>query len=234
MKTNKFLPWILLGVVIILSIFREGCNQKKLEKLNAEISTYELQNQTLQDSLTNKEGQVIQLQQAVVFEGERGKEALSRFADSVFALRKKDAKKYKETVAYYENYIRTHIPDTLYVPIDTSSNYIGADTLEYLANSIRVPLKFERRSLYFGIKGEVQKSNVRIDSLNLPDTIRGRFIEKKGKWFKPNTIEYQVFNTNPYINIDNSKSAIYQQRKKPLKFITPLVIGIIAGILITK
>lgn len=234
MKTNKFLPWILLGIAIILFLFRENYNQNQLEKANAEISTFKLQAQVLQDSIKNKDGQIIQLQEAIVFEGEKGKKALSRYADSVFNLRKKDERKYKETVAYYENYIRTHLPDSIYVYLDTSSNYIGKDTLEYLANSIRVPLKFERKSFYFGIKGEVQKNTIRIDSLNLPDTIRGRFIEKKGGLFKPNTIEYQVFNTNPYISIDNSKSAIYQQRKKPFKFIIPAAIGIVLGILIAK
>lgn len=234
MKTNKFIPWILLGIVIIIFLFRENYNQNQIEKANAEISLYQLREQSLKDSIRNKEGQVIRLQQAVIFEGEQGKKALSRYADSVFALRKKDQKKYKETVAYYENYIRTYLPDSIYVYIDTGSNYIGPDTLEYLRNSIRVPSKFQREDQYFSIKGEIQKSRIKIDSLNLPDTIRGRFIEKKGGLFKPNTIEYQVFNTNPYINITNSKSAIYQQRKKPFKFIIPTAIGIVLGILIVK
>lgn len=233
MKTNVIL-WITVVILVMTLLFREGCNQKKIEGLNADISTYQLKEQTLQDSIRNKNGEIVKLQKAVVFEGEKGKKALSKYADSVFNLKKKDERKYKETIVYYENIIKSRLRDTIYIPIDTGNYIISGDTLEYLANSIRVPKDFKTESQYFSIKGQIQKSQLRIDSISMPDTIRGRFIEKKNGWFKANTIEYQVFNTNPNIDISNSKSAIYKQRKKSLKFIVPVVIGIVLGFLIAK
>ena len=54
MKTNKFIPWVILGITIVLFIFRENYNQRQLEEANAEISTFQLQQQVLQDSIQNK------------------------------------------------------------------------------------------------------------------------------------------------------------------------------------
>lgn len=211
-KLNQ-LPWVLLGVLLIVFLFREGCNKKEIEKLNANISNYQLKEQNLLDSIKNKNGQIVKLQEAIVFEGEKGKAELKRYSDSVFGLKKK----YKETVAYYQNYIRTFLPDTIYVSyIDSIPQEIGKDTLEYITNSIRVPRTFEKDDPYFKIQGNVKKYGVDIISLSLPDTLSGRFVEKKQGLFKPNKIEYQTFNKNPYIRIDGSKSAVYSPKKKNL------------------
>ncbi len=137
-------------------------------------------------------------------------------------------------MAYYENYISTYLPQYVYIPYIDSSNQIGKDTSEYLKNSVRVPRGFELKNSYFNIRGSVLKSGVKLDSLNIPDTLRGRFVEKKNGLFKPETIEYQVFNTNPYIQIQGGKSAVYTAKKKPFKFILPIIVGTVLGIIIAK
>lgn len=224
----KIINWVVL-IILILLFFRESYNQQKLDKANDEISLYALANQRLTDSLKNKNDEIIHLQEAIVFES---KKIISKYSDSIFNLKKRDEKKHKETIAYYQNYINVKLRDTLYIRIDSITNYIGKDTLEYLSNSIRVPTKFKMDSNYFSIKGEIEKNNIRIDAINIPDTISGRFVVKKNGLFKANTIEYQVFNKNPYINISNSKSAIYKEKKRLHNFIIPLTLGIILGIII--
>lgn len=210
----KLLYPIIILILVAFIVARESCNESKLQSLKSELSIVNLQKQSLTDSLKNKNNQIIKLQDAVVFEGKKGKYELSKYADSIFNLKKKDERKYKETIAFYETYIATYLPDTLYVPFNDSNNVIGSDTLKYLENSIAVPKSFEKIDTFFQIKGTVKKTGVDITHINLPDSIRGRFIEKKNGWFKSPIIEYQITNTNPYIKINNSKSAIYKPPKK--------------------
>lgn len=212
--------------------------KNKLNKAETTIALNLLEKQTLTDSLVNKNKQIVKLQDAVVFEGEKGKKALREYSDSVFNLRKKDERKYKETVAYYQNYISTHLSDTVRIPFEPS----GSDSIqkpsvndervkEYIDNSIRVPKAFTKADPYFYINGTVSKDGVSINSMILPDTITGRFVERKNGFLKAKTIEYQVFNTNPYIKIDNSKSAIYKPEKKNtfLKIVGIAVLSFFVG-----
>jgi hypothetical protein len=217
MKNIKTTYVIIIVLLILLGIFfiESIKTNKELDNAKEKYAIEILRSQSLLDSIKNKNGEIVKLQDAVVFVD---KKLLSKYADSVFALRKKDAKKYKETLAYYQNYINTYLPDTIYSEVfDTTEAKPVSDNPEiqyYIDNSISVPRQFNIDSTHFKLSGLINKTGVGITSLSLPDTISGRFIEKKNGFFKPNTIEYQLTNTNPYITIQGSKSAIYKEPKK--------------------
>lgn len=238
MKTvNKF-NLFLIGVIMLL-LLTNFIKSKENNSLEANVAELVLEKQELEDSINNRDNKIIKLQEAVVFENEAGKKALSKYADSVFNLRKQDEKKYRTTLAYYQTYINTYIPDTIYVDYRDTSSTPNLDTAglpegikEYVNNSVPVPRQFEKKEKYFEMEGIVGKNQVSITHLSLPDTLSGRFIEKKNGLFKAKTIEYQTFNTNPYIKIENSKSAIHKEKNDFLSKIIIASVFLLLGILI--
>lgn len=237
-QSKILLSLLTLSVFIIIVLLLQ--KQKETSQLLAKISTLELKHQNQMDSLTNKYGDEIKKQQAIIFEGEQGKKALQKYSDSVFALKRKDDRKYKETVAYYENYIKTSLPEVVYVDLDSAdikpdTSFLSQSVKDYISNSISVPKNFNLDSPYFKISGVINRTNVALTKVEFTDSLYGRFVTKKGGLFKPDVIEYQVMNRSPYTNIEGLKSAIYKQKKKTIqKIIPPLVIGVIVGFLINN
>lgn len=219
---------ILILLVFLVLLVKLNCSNLKYREMSI---SEKINLQKVSDSLKNKLNHVIKTQEAVILNNEK---EISKYADSIFALKNKDKKNYKSTISYNRTYINTNIKDTLYIPfINDTTNVILTSlekdiTEEYMSNSIRVPKTFELDSNYFKIKGNVSKEGINIISLSIPDTISGRFIEKKNGFLKSKSIEYQVFNTNPYISINNINSAMYINKKdKKLKY---FLMGIGAGI----
>ena len=237
--TKILLTLLSLSVFIIIVLLLQ--KQKETSRLLSKISTLELTHQKNMDSITNKYGDEIKKQQAIIFEGEQGKKALQKYSDSVFALKKKDDRKYKETVAYYENYIKTSLPEVVYVDLDSNelpkpdTTFLSQSVKDYINNSISVPRNFNLDSQYFKISGTINKNNIALSKVEFTDSLYGRFVTKKGGLFKPDIIEYQVMNKSPYTNIEGVKSAIYTQKKKTFqKIIPPLAIGIVVGLIISR
>lgn len=227
-------------VISILSLFLIKTNNEK-NKLKSNIAQIELVYQKNIDSITNKYGNEIKKQEAIIFEGKEGKKSLQKYSDSIFALKKKDDRKYKETVAYYENYIKTSLPEVVYVDLDSNelpkpdTTFLSQSVKDYINNSISVPRNFNLDSQYFKISGTINKTNIALSKIEFTDSLYGRFAVKKGGLFKPDIIEYQVMNKSPYTNIEGLKSAIYKQKNKTFQKIIPATIaGIIIGIIISK
>lgn len=235
-QSKILLTLLTLSVFIIIVLLLQ--KQKETSQLLAKISTLELKHQTQMDSLTNKYGDEIKKQQVIIFEGEQGKKALQKYSDSIFALKRKDDRKYKETVAYYENYIRTSLPEVVYVDLDSNdvkpdTSFLTQSVKDYINNSISVPKNFNLDSPYFKISGVITRANVALTKVEFADSLYGRFVTKKGGLFKPDIIEYQVMNKSSYTNIEGVKSAIYKQKKKTIQKIIPsLAAGILIGFLI--
>lgn len=201
------------------------CSQSKYIELEDKYKLTQVDNQKLTD-LVNKQGDIIKIQEAIVV---KDKKSLKDYTDTIFNLKKKQERKIKEVIAYYNNKSIVQVDSFLVFSSDTIK-VPEIITVEFINDSmITVPRTYTVDSTHFKFDATVNKKGLVINSLSLPDTTYGRFVElKNGK------IQYQVFNKNPYIKIENSNSIIYKPKKKRLKWLIPLGIGIVTGILITK
>jgi hypothetical protein len=223
MKKYKYIIYSIL-VLFLLNIVNK-CNKEKYTELEDKYKLTQIDKQKL-DSIVNKQGEVIKTQEVTIL---RDKESLKEYTDTIFNLKNKQERKIKEVIAYYNNKTRVQL-DSFFVYEVDSIPYPYVITEQYISDSmINVPRTYRVDSPYFKFDATVLKKGMVINSLILPDTTYGRFIElKHGK------IQYQIFNKNPYIKIENSNSAIYKPKKKRLKWLIPLGIGIATGIIIAK
>jgi|694.fasta_scaffold00342_60 hypothetical protein len=216
---------ILIGLFLITLFFLNKCSQSKYTELEDKYKLTQVENQTF-ESLVNKKNDTIKTQNVIILKTEK---SLKNYTDTIFNLKKKQERKIKEVIAYYNNKTDTRVDSFFVFEVD-SIPYPVVITDDYVRDSmITVPRTYKVDSTYFKFDATVTKKGMLINSLSLPDTTYGRFVElKNGK------IQYQVFNKNPYISIENSNSIIYQPKKKRLKWLIPLGVGIVTGILITK
>lgn len=208
-----------------------------------------LENQRI-DSIMNERGQTIAVQEAVILKSEQDIKGLKEYSDSIFALSKKQERRIKDIITYYESHTKVVIKDSLIPYIDTVSIKNWEDSVKqqcasvikyYEDSSIKVPRIAEKSSEHYYAKINVKKEGVEIDSLSLIDSQYIRFVTVKGGLFKKDTygkrhfwlkrkVEVQVLHSNPLISISGQKSAITLPKEKPK--ILQKIIFIGTGILI--
>lgn len=241
MTVNKNVPWLVTAFLVCL-VWLQTCRlNRKIEQGEKVITQLQLDKQTLTET-TNKQGKTIKLQDAILVNNTT---ALNRLTDTIFDLKKKDAKN-TETIAYYKGVTRTEIVKVNVPYKDTTGMKEFSDSLlaitpqevkDYIRDStIQVPRVAELTNPNFSLAATVKKQELTIDALVIPDTLQLRFVEHKGGLFKPNTVEVQYFHSNPYVLSVSANSAYYKPKKKSFfqRVILPIGIGVGAGILISK
>lgn len=226
---TKWLSLLIAGLVVLLSI--QTCSYRDQKDMISELT---LKNQKL-DSIKNKMGKVIYEQEVITTEYQ---EALNRLTDSVFNLKKKDAKN-RETIAYYKGITKVRA-DSIDVPyLDTLAMKQFEDTvskrcsavLSYMRDStITVPRSASVVNDTLFAKISVLKSGLRIDSLSMVDTLNLRFVDHKGGLFRAPKVELQYFHSNPLFSSEKATSVFYKPKKKS-NFL-PKVLLIAAGIFV--
>lgn len=238
--TAKHWPWAVTLFLTCL-LWMHTCNLKKIirEKENT-ITQIDLDRQQIRE-LSNRQGKQILAQDVLIT---NSKSALNRLTDTIFNLRAKDARNL-ETIAYYKGVTRTDIREVRVPYLDSglahkyrdSLNVSKTELLAYITDSTtRVPRVALVNDRHFQLGLTVQRDEVNIDSLKIPDTLQLRFVEKGGNWFKSPKIEVQYFHSNPYVQTLSSNSAFYQPKKKSFwtTVVLPVAIGVGAGLLISK
>lgn len=225
MKIQYFI--IALLIFIFFGIMR-SCHNRELHKLQDENSLLLIDKQK-NDSIINKNNKIILTQEVKILNNEQ---SLKQYSDSIFQLKRKNEKDIKSVHSYYKNVIKVTI-DTFIIPYIDTLYIDNSDSIYF--ETIIVPKKFAIKTSNYDIGGTVKKEGVEISKLEMEDSIYGRFVTEKGGLFKKDKIKYQTFNTNPYVHIESTTSAVYKKPKK--KFIHHVIeksiyIGI--GILITK
>ena len=206
---NNFLYFII--VILLFFIFIQySCNKMKLIEFKSKIDLLNIQNQKL-DSIKNKQGNTIYTQEVAIIES---KKELKKYTDIIFNLKRKHERKVKDVITYYKKISRTGV-DTFFVFEIDSIPYPEYITIEFINDSmITVPRTYKVNDPYFQFDATVKKEGMLINNISFPDTLHGRFIEKKNGFLKPKTIEYQFFNTNPYVKTQSSNSIIYKKKGK--------------------
>lgn len=218
-------------MVLLLIGFLLGLEVKKNHDKGKVITQLQLDNQRL-DSIKNENGKTIQLQDAIITSNQ---ESLSALTDSIFNLKSKHEKQIKQVIAYYKGVTVTNI-DSVLIPYVDSAQLAHKDSLiqgcrevmkVLLDSFIFVPRRVEAKTPQYRFAGTVLKEGFRIDSLQIPDTLQLRFVEKKSFLKRP-SYQVQFFHSNPLITNTQANSIIYKPPKKPRVLEKALLIG--AGI----
>jgi hypothetical protein len=242
MKNNKSLLTIIaiLGVAVLLLLVNTCRINRNYANQHETIDSLQLANQTL-DSITNKQGETILTQEAIIT---GSTDAIDALTDTIFDLKAKDARNQK-TIAYYKN-------DNVVILNGVNVPYLDSAYMKYFSDSVtaqcqevirymqdsmvHVGMKAGDSTQYYSISQTVNKSGITIDSLSIPNTLQLRFVEKKNGFLKPKSIEVQFFNSNPLVKTTSSNSVIYRPKKKSFltRVVLPVAVGVGVGLLISK
>lgn len=199
-KTIIYIVTVLLLLGGVIGYFKNELNKK-----DDVIGIMAIEKQEL-NSIINKKNVTIKEQDVVIL---KTKESLKNYTDTIFDLKRKNEKKIKEVISYYSNRT-TVVIDSFIVNTVDSIPYPEYITDSFAReNMVTVPRTYDVDSANFKFNATVKKEGLTINSLVIPDTTYGRFVE-----LKSGDIKYQFFNTNPYIKIDGANSAVYKKPKK--------------------
>lgn len=225
---------IIIGVLIgVLAFSSFKCGQYK-EKFSSEL----LKNQQL-DSVNNALGQKIYTQEVIITSDREG---FKRYTDSMFNLTKRQEKRIKDVISYYQSILKAEIREVEVPYVDTLAMKKWADSVEqrcsdvivyYEANMMPVPRDAIDSTKDYKIDVTVTRDNLLVNSIQLIDTQHIRFVTLKGGILKKDTygkrhlflkkkIEAQVLHTNPLITVLGQQSAQYEPPKK--SFISKLLV----------
>jgi hypothetical protein len=233
-----------LAIVLILGLF-STCNKNK------EIASLKFENSRI-DSMRNAANQLVVTQRVELLKTKAEQEQLKAYSDSVFNLTKKQERKIKDVIAFYQAKTNIKIVDKLVPYLDTIKQKEWEDSVKlacqnvidyYEANTIGVPdsAKVEDTTIYASLI--VKKDGVEIDSLSIPDvqslrfvTLKGGFLKKdqegKRHLFLKKSLQVQVLHSSPYLEHISSQTYLYQEKKKAK--LLPKLILIGAGIIIGR
>lgn len=238
---------IIIGALAIAFIlgFITTCNKDK------EIASLKFENGRL-DSMRNAANQLVVTQRVELLKTKAEQEQLKAYSDSVFNLTKKQERKIKDVIAFYQAKTNIKIVDKLVPYLDTVKQKEWEDSVKlacqnvidyYEANTIGVPdsAKVEDTTIYASLI--VKKDGVEIDSLSIPDvqslrfvTLKGGFLKKdqegKRHLFLKKSLQVQVLHSSPYLEHISSQTYLYQEKKKAK--LLPKLILIGAGIIIGR
>lgn len=247
-KTISIKVWQLLvgiAVLILCFIFVPGRGvqvNKYQSQLVERLDSLTLANQKL-DSIKNEAGKQVQVQQALVVNKQAD---IKKLSDSIFNLKRKNARQIKNIIAFYSQHTNTVI-DSIPVPyLDTVEYRKFKDSLDFYKfakdSLIQVPKSIRVDSNYFHINETITKTGLLINTLSIPDSQYVRIVENKGGFFKrdvngklkfhiPTTVQFQTLHTNPLIHVTGQNSVLYQpnNKSKVLGKVIILGLGILAG-----
>jgi hypothetical protein len=192
---KKTIPYIIIAVLVVVLLLREGCNQSSTNDLIKDIAEYK----TEVKHYKGKDGAEVAQNKALMLENQQQIKALLNKNDTLSEL----MKKYK---------------DLKNVTIVNNSMQIRDDSIPY--DTIRIPCDFEpfqviRDSSHYQFAGTVSQEFFRIDSLTIPDEQSIVFGKRKMGFLKKREYTAEVIHSNPLIRTTNIGSyAIKEKRNK--------------------
>lgn len=246
MNKLKHWPWVVTAFLTLL-LWLQTCNVSHLKKDKEnqanQITQLDLDRQKLK-TIMNSQEETILTQRVIETHSQK---AINDLTDSIFKLKDKDQRN-TNTIAYLKVHQRVRI-DSFPVPYEKTGSI--ADRLHFSDSVIRacqdvidamdeismiVPVTAHASNQYFNLQATINKDHLQIDSLIVFDEMNVRFVEKKGKLFKPKTVEVQFFHTNPLFDTQKANSVIYKPKKQSFfkRVLLPIAVGLGAGLLISK
>jgi len=229
-RNEKFILYVLLALVLVWLLSLKTCNKNSpYTNEQATIDSLTLANQKMA-TIINEKNQEVQVQTAIVV---RSQETIDKYADEIFALKKKNSKN-THTTGIVTQVTNTGVDSVEIAYVDTvafrkfsdSVNKHCAEVIAYMKEStITIPRTVEDSTKDFIFKGEVTKEGFNIGRISFPDSTSVRFVEHKGGLFKRNSlgkvkfwtkksIEAQVVHSNKYVKVTNMNSVFYVPKVK--------------------
>lgn len=227
-------------ILLLLLIFGAGMFKRTYDSQRMKdgiIDSLTLANQT-SVSFINKQNEVITQQKVLITESQS---SIKKYTDSIFNLKKSEQRKVKEVIAFYSEKLKAALADTVYIPFaidpeaeDSSAEeytFEESDCEEFIKNAlvgkIDVPKTVALDSSgVFKIDVTILEKGLRINKLEVPDTLSLRVIENKTGLFKPRTLDVQAKHSNPmFTNIDQT-SILYKPKPKGKWLVRALILGL--------
>lgn len=221
---------VIFVVIIICLLFLAKCQADSKKIAESQVTELQLRNQTL-DSSKNSLQQVVYTQTAIETASQ---ESIKSLTDSIFKLKKSQERKVKDVIAYYSSISHTTIQGKKIPYLDTIKMKRFSDSVEqrcadvikfYRDSSVEIPKEVRDSSQNFVFSGTVLKDTFLINKVSFPDSTYLRFVTHKNGLFKRNTVETQIFHTNPYVSVTSSNSVIYKPPVKRNLLIKALILA---------
>ena len=181
-------------IVIVLFLFREGCNRMETNKLVADITSYKTESETYKTKL----GLEINTNRALALETQDQMKSLLASNDTMREW-VKEFKEIKGGVIIKETTIIREVA----VPFD---KLIPCDFKPFPANKITKDFLFYTT---------VANTGLTIDSLKIPNESRIIIGDRREGFLKLKTsLVVDVNNSNPYIQTSNISGYVYEPKKK--------------------
>ena len=190
---NKIYSFFIIIILIVL-LFREGCNQKKVDDLIDEISNYKTESQVYKTKL----GLEINTNRALTLSSQKQMRTLIATNDTLM-----DWIKQFKVINGVVTLRETTIIKEIVVPFD---RIIPCDFKPFSANKINKDFLFYTT---------IANTGLTIDSLKIPNESKIVIGEKREGILKLKTkLVVDVNNSNPYIVTSNISGYVYEPKKK--------------------
>jgi hypothetical protein len=220
-----FYPYTAIVILLICcAISISKCNENdRLAISNKGLYNYE---HSRVDTLLNKQGlKVTETKTAETYSAED----IKNLSAEVFNLKKSNERQIKEVAALVRVNQSVKITDSIikYYPVE----HDPIDTMISINQCVLTPKKFSTENKNYSIAGTVLLDGVKIDSIELNNTVSFRIAEKKKGWFGRETV-VQSINSNPLFNNTGMQSIVLKQKPTAWNSWLKPALGIAAALII--
>ena len=236
MNKINLLLYSIIAILIIIGLSQACHYQKKQDDLLSQISQYQLGEKAFTKKINADSSTIVQQEQTILTEKEAIKLGLLKLEGEI----KKAQSQVRQTqLIKYDSILVAYVPDNF---IDSSkwlfkfkNGFKSNDVIDSLiANSIIVPKSFATKSKWFSINGKVNKENVLIETLSIPNESSVTVGWKRTGFLWLGKKQFvEVKNTNPYLSVVKLSNVVIEKKKGLLsKPVFWVAVGVVAGFLI--
>jgi hypothetical protein len=228
---------LIIIVLLLLLVFGGAMFKKTYNSQRSAIDSLSLANQTSK-SFINRQNQVITQQTILITESQS---SIKKYTDSIFNLNRREQRRVKEVIAFYSEKLKAALADTVDIPYTDNGNsdtvnatgeyFEESDCEEYIRNAIVGKISVPKSVLLdsvgvFKIDATILEKGLRINKLEIPDTLSLRVVENKTGLFKPRTLDVQAKHSNPMFTTVDQTSILYKPKPKGKWVVRALILGL--------
>lgn len=224
MKNNInpiYYPYAAVAILLLICVMSiSKCNENSRLAVSNQ-ARYDYEHSRV-DNLLNKQGlKVTETKPAETYSADD----IKKLSAQVFDLKNSLERKIKQVDAF------VRVNQGVKIKGDSVIKYYpvvmdDVDSMVPLNTVVLPPRKFSTENKNYSIAGTVLLDGVKIDSIELNNTVSFRIAEKKNGLFSPRETVVQAINSNPYFTNTGMQSIVLKPKPSAWnKWIKPIVIG---------